>query len=336
MSRLQVLSWARIASLLAGAAVVAIASAAHDAAAAVPAVLATPAADWQRELRAAPRDGVAPSLLLTESQLVAALRQDEPSVPDGGELLEDSTDPAPKRWWPIALSAVIPGLGEAVTGHRRGYFFIAGDAASWYAVKHFSDKGNDKEDEYEAFALAHWSEEEWEAALLQANDNPVQPYFPSLYDDGPPTKEDVPLYVSREEDEREWFENLGKWDIFYWGWDDGWPAGNDPGSPSNPDFSTPNRKKYVDMRGESNDAFSNRDKFLTINLITRVISVLDVAYLEGFIGGRYKQESPRTSGAHTARALAQELAARELDPRLSLYLAPRGLDETRVGLKVSY
>jgi hypothetical protein len=323
MSRLQVLGWPRVLRLLGGSTLLVAAAGTFGSAAAAPAV------GWQRELLATPPVAPAPRLLMTDAQIAAALRQDEGEAPGEALSLEEPSDPAPKRWWPVALSAVIPGLGEAVTGHKRGYFFIAADAASWYSVKHFDDEGNEKEDEYEAFALAHWSEEEWTASLAAGEMND---YFG--YPAGS-TPEDVPLYVSREEDEREWFENLGKWDVFYWGWDDGFPSGFLP-EDFDPMYQTPNRKEYVAMRGESNDAFSNRDKFLTLNLITRVISVLDVAYLEGFIGGRYKHESPRTSGAHTAESLAQELAARELDPRLSLYLAPRGLDETRLGLRVNY
>ena len=122
---------------------------------------------------------------------------------------------------------------------------------------------------------------------------------------------DVPLYVSREEDEREWFENLGKWDVFAWGWREYWEDGYSPGDPENPNYMTPLRQQYLDLRGESNDAFQNRDRFLTAALL--------VAYLEGFIGGRFSEAGAEADG-----------------PRTGWFLEPQGLTGTQIGWKVSY
>lgn len=226
----------------------------------------------------------------------------------------DEEGAAPRRWWPLVASAVLPGLGESLTGHRRGWFMIAADAGLWYGVKDKNDLGNEKEEEFEAFADEHWKEDRWINALA---DGDLQEYFPDLVAGS--TVDDVALYVSREEDEREWYENLGKWDVFSWGWREYWEDGYDPGDPDDPQFITPLRQQYLDLRGESNDAFGIRDRYLTVAMLLRVFSVMQVAYLEGFIGGRYSEAASEADG-----------------PQAGWFLEPQGLTGTQIGWKVSY
>jgi hypothetical protein len=197
---------------------------------------------------------------------------------------------------------------------------MAADAGLWAGVKNQNDKGNDKEDEFEAFADQHWSQDHWELFL---QDGSVHDYFPDVPVGASP--ENVPLYVSKEQDAREWYENLGKWDVFAWGWEEYWQDDWNPennslgGTLGHPVFNTPLRQQYVDMRGESNDAFRNRDRFLTAALLLRVASMLESAYLEGFIGGRYDGAKAESEG-----------------PSSGWIVEPRGLDGARLGWKVSY
>jgi hypothetical protein len=249
----------------------------------------------------------AQSLRLTNADLDAVLlQQDErstPTLPRG-----NSGAAAPRRWWPLLASAAVPGLGEISTGHLRGIPMIAIDAGIWVGVVTKHKEGKDKEDDFEAFALEHWSEAEWTAALAAGT---LDPFFPPEdYGQGS-TPDDVALYVSREDDEREWFENAGKWDQFAWGWreywDDTWNAVHHPDfigpdfyapqpGPGNGDTwffgdnptMTPLRREYIGMSQASNDAFETRDTFLSAALLLRVVSVLQMIYLEGFVGRRYE------------------------------------------------
>jgi hypothetical protein len=273
--------------------------------------------------------GEAPRYQLSSSEVDAVLAQaEEEAVP----AWDDGSAGAPRRWWPLLLSAAVPGLGEAVTGYKRGYALIAVDAASWYGVYHYQNEGDDKEEEYLAFADAHWSLDRWRSAI-EGDEVDESQWFGTNY----ATIEDVPLYVTREEDEREYYENLGKWDIFWYGWEDSRPTSIiDPEVPwdwNNPpqEFLTPLRDQYLDLRKDSNDAYETRDRLLTLNLLTRVLSVLQVAYLEGFIGGRYDNdyEGPGL-GASLARVGGEEGAL------VSFFATPRGLHETRLGLQVRY
>jgi hypothetical protein len=72
------------------------------------------------------------------------------------------------------------------------------------------------------------------------------------------------------------------------------------------------------MREDSNNQFTNRDRLLYLNIATRVFSVLQVAYLQGMLGGGSKSEL-RVSG-HPVRIIAE----------------PYGWTATRLGLAVSY
>jgi len=221
----------------------------------------------------------------------------------------DVSDAAPRRWWPIALSAVLPGLGEISTGNKRGIPMIAVDAAIWWRVYSKHQDGEDLEAEFEKFMLEHWDEDKWTEELARTDGNLSQ-FFPEY---AGKTPDAVPLYVSRDADEREWFENAGKWDEFAWGWreywDDTWNAEVHPGF-IGPDFyapqsglvdtwffadnptMTPLRKQYIELREESNNAFETRDTFLSAALLMRVFSVLQMVYLEGFVGRRYESAEP--------------------------------------------
>jgi hypothetical protein len=206
---------------------------------------------------------------------------------------------------------------------------MAADIAAWVGVAHYNSEGEDKKDEYYAFAEEHWSEAKFRGAY-----DPTYPdeyvagfgleyYGDQLGDDGLP-----PLWVPRDEDEREWFENLGKWDQFVFGWDDfRRPDDPPPGVVYEPDGTVTdlkqpwvsyNREHYRDLREQSNDAFDKRDRLLYVNIGLRVFSVLQVAYLQGLFGGGPKNDL-RIAG-HKVEIIAE----------------PRGWTSSRLGANISF
>ena len=191
---------------------------------------------------------------------------------------------------------------------------IAADAGLWYGVWDKHDEGEQWETDFEAFALEQWSEEEWERALQQGD---LEDYFNLP---AGTSKDDIALYVTREEDEREWFENLGKWDVFSWGWREYWEDDFDPGDPNNPNYVTPLRSEYLSMRGNSNDAFATRDTLFNVAVLFRVFSIVQMAYLEGFVGGRFESAS----------------ASSQDPPQMGWTIEPASGQGTRIGWKVSY
>lgn len=276
----------------------------------------------------------APSLHLDGAVTTALLQQEDAGSQWSGE---DAAGPgAPRRWWALVASAAVPGLGETLTGHwLRGSALIATDAVAWAVRIDRNDEGEALEAEYRAFALEHWDEGQWKRAIGGDPDSDIDENFDrwaaSVGAEDAETFRDVALWVSREEDEREWFENLGKWDVFAWGWREFWdPEWNEANNfevtrggayrpipntetednrdtwfDSSDPYRTPLRTEYQQLRTDSNGAFDTRDQMTTVLLLTRVFSVLQVAYLEGFIGTRYSAPLPADQGP-TSRGLGVE------------------------------
>lgn len=223
---------------------------------------------------------------------------------------------------PLLLSLLMPGLGEASLGYKRGYPMMALDIASWIGVKHYHDLGKQKRQEYYDYLDAHWSESKLAAAFGTPDDPGT--FFYSVDD-----YQQLSLWVSREDDPREYYENAGKWDQFVFGWDDfsdprGWPEYSDG---SWVDLTSQilkdtrvssHREVYRAMRTDSNDQFDHRDKLIYLNMLTRVISMFQVAYLQGVF----------TSGSRNGMRLAGHPVA--------LIAEPRGFSASRLGVAISY
>jgi hypothetical protein len=222
---------------------------------------------------------------------------------------------------PIMMSLILPGAGEVYLGHKRGFAFMALDVFLWTRVKSHHDEGHDLREEYLAYADRHWSEDRLDDAFNDI-DNPSAPgleYFPTVT-----RKEDLPLWVSKEDDFREYYENLGKWDQFVFGWDDF----TDPHSiyPDLPEGDIANlrlpgvsdhRSVYRQMRVDANDQFTKRDRILYFNVLLRLASALDVAFLQGLLGGG---KNDLNVAGHDVRLIADA----------------RGATSARLGLAVSY
>lgn len=214
---------------------------------------------------------------------------------------------------PMLMSLILPGAGEVYLGHKRGFLQMALDAASWFGAANAGKKGEDMVDEYMEFADDHWFLEKFDAAYDPGYpDRPgeinfdyvstagfAQDYFQPRDENGAPSTSytHLPLWVSASDDRREYYENLGKWDQFVFGWDDfrdprGFIPGLDPNESNDADITnlqdprtSSHREEYRDMRKKSNDYYADRDRFIYLSMAFRVFSVLQVAYLEGLLFG---------------------------------------------------
>ncbi len=177
----------------------------------------------------------------------------------------------------VLCSAILPGLGELYlyTQSRekailaRVPLFLAFEGYNWYAYKDNHDKGRDLKDQYVVFADLHWSEErfleqhpccyggfctDWEFYNEHCNDGPD--YFP---------------YIPRYLDFEEYYENIGKYDAFVYGWDD-WDS-------VNPEYWTPNRTYYWSLRQDSNKHLARADDHIMLLIVNRVLSMIDAGWL---------------------------------------------------------
>jgi hypothetical protein len=231
---------------------------------------------------------------------------------------------------PMLYSLLVPGLGEASLGYKRGYAMMALDVATWIGVKHYHDLGNQKREDFYDYLDTHWSEARLSAAFGDDTGDEAGTFYYQVLD-----YTELSLWVSKEVDEREYYENAGKWDQFVFGWDDfidprgqsNWWQDTDPTWDDPTDLDTrilkdvrvsAHREAYRALRQESNEAFNDRDTLVYLNMFTRVFSMVQVAYLQGVFSG----------GGSTAMNVAGH--------DLALIAEPRGLTSSRLGVSISY
>jgi hypothetical protein len=197
---------------------------------------------------------------------------------------EPGTEPATEKqsYWPVLYSALVPGLGELTMGYTfRGIALMAVEVAAWsgYIVNHTD--GLDARDEYEAFADQYWSEQRF-------IDENLCPTLPStgrtlemVEECGQAASGSggdwwlgyIP-YVSKEDDKQHYYENLGKYDWFVYGWSD-W----DPNQPDPPQPNSALREQYRAIRAESNEALDDANAFVWVSLAARVFSLAETAII---------------------------------------------------------
>ncbi len=261
-----------------------------------------------------------------ETMALTGHKFEQGEIGGGGSSLEvadlDSPAKRKKSGWPVLYSLILPGAGEASMGYTRGFFMMAADIFAWTQVAKYHGDGGDLKDAYIAFADDHYSDEN----LLEGyRDGGIDPersgegdiYFSSITSEQNfNTLEDLnnlPLYVTKEEDFREYYENLGKWDQFIFGWDDYTRASIEYANIgyvptlTRADLQHPwvskNRETYRLMRDESNDAYKTRDRWLYVNIGLRVFSVIQTAYLGGLLGGGPAEELE--VAGHAVKIIAQ-------------------------------
>ena len=183
----------------------------------------------------------------------------------------------------VLASAVLPGLGELYLYIEsrdpwtlaRVPLFMGFDAYNWYAYNDNHDKGKDLKREYMDFADQHWSEarflEQHPCCVGYGGCPDYDFYNEQCSDQGT----DYFLYMPRSQDVEEYYENLGKYDPFVYGWDDwsDWSISN-PGN-----FWTPNRTRYVSLRQESNKYLGRSEDNIMFLIVNRVVSMLDAGWI---------------------------------------------------------
>jgi hypothetical protein len=204
-------------------------------------------------------------------------------------------------------SFLIPGWGQWYTGNRwKPFLFLGLEVAGWYGVSHFHANGNDIETEYKAFADEHWDDEKYLFGLYEVyyDNNPsvIDP------DDSLDYYMDTITYTFVDEvggdsvlisqvfshhaffksdgssvEEDEYYENIGKYHQFNFGWDD-YPDIGEPGFPddwqvdtSEVRYESPNRKAYTQRRADANREFEKASKFLIAVVGNHLVAGIEAA-----------------------------------------------------------
>ena len=234
--------------------------------------------------QATPGWQVPPNPLLPARSL-ALLQETE----EAGETAVESPGPSNSRYvLPVLMSAVVPGMGEIVTGHwLRGLPFVAVDIATWVLYAHYETEGRDWRSTYEAFADAHWryTGDTNGNGNIDVDETPgwqenLRDYYDGQYglnydywDPSSPYNCTCP-YIPKEEDKQHYYENIGKYLYYYPGWDD-WEWNGDPATSD----SRSRRLEYGEMRQESNTNFDNATNMIVVAMATRLASMVQTVLL---------------------------------------------------------
>lgn len=177
----------------------------------------------------------------------------------------------------FAMSLILPGLGELYYGaEKRGAAFLAVEVGTWITYAHWSNNGQSIERDFRSFADRHWDESrfrDWDNDPLSAN------YVRA---------ETLP---SKQEDIQQYYELIGKYNQFVFGWDDGKdPEGRvgqeipydvDPGQ-----VLSANRLNYETERNRSNRYFKRSSRILGLVVFNHVVSAIDASIHARGLGAR--------------------------------------------------
>ncbi len=185
---------------------------------------------------------------------------------------EDAHDPALM----LMASLAVPGAGQLVQGNRRGYLFLAAEAALWTGFYLLDSKGMDERDEYETFADDHWDFAAYSA------------WYNATCVDCP----DCDEYLCRplaEYGTQEYYEDIGKY-ATYWRW---WDIEGNENYIEWDDYSTTDeafRDSYYDIRGDSNRHLKQARYAMTVAFLNHVVAAVD-AFLTARSGGSGHSDS---------------------------------------------
>ena len=117
------------------------------------------------------------------------------------------------------MSLAVPGLGELYSGATvRAVGFMAVETFTWVSYARWRSKGNDLKADFRQFADQHWIEARYRAWQTYNNGR------------GPAKYIATETLSTKGEDTQQYYELIGKYDQFVYGWDDAW----------NPAFPEPN------------------------------------------------------------------------------------------------
>jgi hypothetical protein len=168
------------------------------------------------------------------------------------------------------LSLLLPGAGEFYAESKiKAGVFLGLEALLWAGYLSYHNKAENKESEYIDFANTYWSEEEYKNSMLLRYEVDIDTIptgtklISALYNDSVVIVEHLP-----DSKTQQYYEMIGKYDQFRYGWDDFDPT----------NFMTPHRNLYLNMRDDSNKLFDNARYSLIAIIGNHILSGFDAVW----------------------------------------------------------
>jgi len=200
----------------------------------------------------------------------------------------------------VLFSAAIPGTGQLYNGSAwKGAAFLVLEAVAIFAQFHYDSEGGKLENRFEALADGQWNEDaywDWIAEISDRDrndDSALREYEKATFSHFLPEKKN-----------QQYYENIGKYNQFVFGWQDfrddilvgqsftltDYKDGSYQGEKL--ETISPTRNDYTEIRKDSNDNFKRASTFTTITVFNHVLSALDA----GITANRNNQKIRATVG----------------------------------------
>jgi hypothetical protein len=147
---------------------------------------------------------------------------------------------------------ILPGTGHLYAGYKRGWAHLGVEGATWLTYFYYHDRGAQKENQFEAFADDHWDYDKYIAECGCAG-----------------SPQDSIIVYFKENNTQQYYEDIGKLDYYWQGWDDYNATKQD----------SDNRRYYYGIRNDSNNFFKNARYAVVLAFVNRVVSAVDVLRL---------------------------------------------------------
>ena len=242
-------------------------------------------------------------------QGLLSFRAVQQSVTQAQDSLSDIDVTSPYYRYPgkaMMMSLALPGAGQLYVGRKgKALAFLGVEVAAVLVWKHYLDLGEQETENFELFANVHWDFRDWvvNASLFQGGEwdsikvgtdgSHHLNYYVNLEGDSRVfgnTKDDADEFIQYLNDpstkdsvyiinNRDYYENIGKYDQFFSGWDDA--------DPSNPNIEkttsgfiahSDNRDTYLSMRGTANRLKGMAGYAVSALMFNHVVSAIDAIF----------------------------------------------------------
>jgi hypothetical protein len=178
-------------------------------------------------------------------------------------------------------SLIIPGTGEFYANSKiKAALFFGLDVTFWSFYFNYHKKGKNKENEYRGFADQHWIEDDYMQWLIDSLH--ITSDQDSFFNKEKGSWDYLSHHLPDKKDQQ-YYEMIGKYNQFEFGWDD-FPA----------DPSQPNRNFYLDMRRDSNNLLNKAKYSAMFSLANHILSSFDAAVAVK----KYNKKGERFSQIH--------------------------------------
>ena len=162
----------------------------------------------------------------------------------------------------VLMSLALPGAGEFYLGaKKRAAIFLSLDAITWLGFFTWRDKGNNIKAEFRTYADQYWDEVRYRA-WQDFNQDP---------DNSPPFNETETLPDRQTGDVQQYYEMIGKYDQFVFGWDD---IRDVAFTTQNGEVLSNQRVDYEDQRNESNKFLKRASVLTGFAVLNRITSAI--------------------------------------------------------------